>query len=246
MLRVFFGSPGAGKTTLAVKMARRNLKHYDYCYCNFKTNIPDVCECDLQQLGMWTFPEYSYIAIDEAGIEYNSRKFKSLPQYTIEWYKLHRHFACDVDVFSQSWEDMDITLRRLATELWYIKKIGPFTLSRRVFKRVTVNKETEQIIDGYRKASVLSMLCPILGNWHITFRPLYYQYFDSWSHPDLPVRTFLPSSISNENGEEEGACVSGVARRVPKQRPALLDMLKSISKKMKQKVLKILSIIVEK
>lgn len=190
MLRVFFGSPGVGKSTLAVKMAKKARKHYDEVYLNFDHQVPNCRKCDMKGIGTWSFPENSYILVDEAGIEYNNRKFKSFPQEAIEWFKLHRHYACDVDVFSQSWDDMDITLRRLATQLWYMVKIGPFTICRRVFKRVTVDKNTQQIIDGYKMAHVLTILLPWLHNWKLTFRPFYYRYFDSWSRPDLPIKEF--------------------------------------------------------
>ena len=164
MITVYFGSPGAGKTTMAVREILKQNKRYNYTFANFGCKCADFDDVSLDKLGEWTFPKGSYIAIDEAGIEYNNRKFKSLSQATIQWFKLHRHYCCDVSVWSQSWEDMDVTLRRLSDRLYYIKKMGPFTLIRRVYKRVTVNKETEQIIDGYK---MLSML------W-LVFKPLYY------------------------------------------------------------------------
>lgn len=201
MIRTFFGSPGAGKTTLAVKMAIKERKHYDGCYLNFEHTIPDASICDLAGLGEWTFPDKSYILIDEAGIEYNSRAYKTLPKPAIAWYKKHRHYKCDIDVFSQSWEDMDVTLRRLTTELWYIYRIGPWTLSRRVYKRVTVDQNTEQIIDGYRMANMLWLFIwplqlgwPFLPKFKLTFRPFYYKYFNSYSKDEIPVRSFPKNS----------------------------------------------------
>lgn len=204
MIRTFFGSPGAGKTTLAVKMAINNRKKYDGVYLNFDHKIDGGYICELDGLGEWTFPDHSYIAIDEAGIEYNSRAYKALPKPAIAWFKKHRHYRCDVDVFSQSWEDMDVTLRRLTTELWYLYRLGPFTLARRVYKRVTVDKNTEQIIDGYKMASMLWLFIWFLqlelpngvGNvfspkFKLTFRPFYYKYFDSYSKDDLPIGDFF-------------------------------------------------------
>lgn len=124
------------------------------------------------------FPRNSYIALDEAGIEFNNRAYKTMPKHTIAWFKKHRHYGCDVDVFSQSWDDMDITIRRLANELWYMYKIGPFTLCRRVYKRLTIDKNTEQIIDGYRMANMLWIFVwflqlgyPFQKKFMLTFRP---------------------------------------------------------------------------
>lgn len=200
MIRTFFGSPGVGKTTLAVKFASTALKgknRYNHAFCNFYNTAPDVATCDLEGLGEWTFPIHSYVAIDEAGIEYNNRSYKSLPKATIKWFKKHRHYSCDVDVFSQSWEDTDVTIRRLSSQLWYMYKFGPWTLCRKVYKRVTVNKETEQIIDGYKMASMLWLLIwplqlgfPFDKKFTLTFRPFYYKYFDSWEMDDLEVRHF--------------------------------------------------------
>ena len=197
MIRTFFGSPGVGKTTLCCKLAKKYSRRYQHTYCNFDNSVPGTGTADLADLGDWTFPAHSYIAVDEAGIEYNSRKTKYLPQKFISWIKLHRHYRCDLDVFSQSWDDMDITIRRLTNELWYMYRFGPWTLCRRVYKRVTVDKNTEQIIDGYHMASMLWIFIwplqlgyPFQKKFMLTFRPFYYKYFDSWNKDDLPVKDF--------------------------------------------------------
>lgn len=195
MIRVFFGKPGVGKTTLACKFMVKKQKQYDHVFANFPATVPNGFYWELDGLGEWSYPPSSYVAIDEAGIEYNNRAYKALPKSTIAWFKKHRHFLCDIDVFSQSWEDMDVTIRRLAPELWYMYRLGPWTLCRRVYKRVTVNKETEQIIDGYRMASMLWLLVwplqlgfPFDKKFTLTFRPFYYKYFDSWEREELPDR----------------------------------------------------------
>lgn len=194
MIVTYFGNPGAGKTTLAVKMAIKNKKFYDYSFLNFDHKIVGSYIANLDGLGEWTFPDSSFICIDEAGIEYNSRAYKSLPKPAITWFKKHRHYKCDIAVFSQSWEDMDVTIRRLSNQLWYMYRIGPWTLCRRIYKRVTVDKNTEQIIDGYKMANMLWLLLwplqfiPIFDKkFMLTYRPFYYKYFDSYSKDNLPV-----------------------------------------------------------
>ena len=215
MITVYFGSPGAGKTTMAVRELLRAGKQYPYTFANFGCKCCTKDDVDLSNLGSWTFPRGSYVAIDEAGIEYNNRKFKTLPQETIKWFKLHRHYGCDVSVWSQSWDDMDVTLRRLATRLFYIKKLGPFTLIRRVYKRVTVDKQTQQIIDGYKMVSMIWLLLKpvyylsyvLLGlgfflklvlpfdEIKLVLRRPYYKYFDPHAAPQLPC---LPYSAYRE------------------------------------------------
>lgn len=211
MITVYFGSPGSGKTTMAVREVIRSGKYYSSVFTNFGCKCATQDDISLFNLGHWTFPEGSLIEIDEAGIEYNNRKFKSLSQETIKWFKLHRHYQCDVSVWSQSWDDMDVTLRRLADRLYYIKKMGPFTLIRRVYKRVTVDKQTEQIIDGYRMVHMLYLLFkPLYYASYLFFglgfflkmvlpfdeiklvlRRPYYKYFDTHQAPSLPYAPWL-------------------------------------------------------
>lgn len=203
MIRIFFGNIGSGKTTLAVRTAYKYLKTYKkakknprklrklpykHIYSNFHSKLTKYKSLD--KLGEWTFPPCSLILIDEAGIEYNNRKFKTLSQKTIEWFKLSRHYECDVDVYSQSWEDMDVTLRRLASELWYIKKIGPFTMLRRIYKTVRIDENTHQIIDGYKFGNLIFQFLPFpfhRTEIQIFLRRPYYKYFDSFYTPDTPI-----------------------------------------------------------
>ena len=151
----------------------------------------------LDKLGEYTPPSGSVLIIDEAGIHYNNRKYKSLSQKTIEWFKLHGHYKVDVIVLSQSWEDMDITLRRLADKLIYIRKLGAgLTILRRVQKFVQIDSETHQIIDGYRflpiwysllRLLVIGRVLRLPKPFSFLFRPRYYKLFDSWAVPETPV-----------------------------------------------------------
>lgn len=206
MITVYFGSPGAGKTTTAVREFKRMYREgrYDYYFANFDVNLPYVRKCDLKGLGAWTFPPNSFICIDEAGIEYNNRKFKSLPQNTIEWFKLVRHYGCDLSIWSQDYQDMDITLRRLANQYWHIKKIGPFTLAREIRKFVHIDKEKHDIVDGYEFRSAWLRLLPFpfhRKTWYLVFRPFHYKNFDSYARPNTRVEYWgAPTPIRRQKG----------------------------------------------
>ena len=182
MIKLYFGSPGCGKSTLACRMMYYS--DAPYVFSNFDTSLS--YRINSTYFGQFAFPEGSDIYDDESGIDFNNRNYKNLSQNAIEYFKLLRHFKNSLFLFSQSWEDVDITLRRLVDELWYVKKKGPFTVCRKVRKEVRINKETEQIIDGYRFAGLLwNLLPPPLHEktFEIFFRKPYFKFFDSYSKP---------------------------------------------------------------
>ena len=223
MIRIFFGSPGCGKTTTAVRFINSEQKRqrkyfkwkkkflkspikifkywlfppkfYDNFYTNFDCKLAD--QIDLADLGQWTLPPNSHLCVDESGIEYNNRKFKSLSQDTIRWFKLHRHYKVDVDFYSQSWEDTDITVRRLADEYWHVRRLGIFTILRKVRKFVTINDNDKQIIDGYEFKPFWRTFLPYPFKevtFRIFLRQPYYKYFDSYSVPDTPIKYAFDSN----------------------------------------------------
>lgn len=199
---IVFGSVGSGKSTYAVREMLKNKKQ------KFYQNIPGVklknsvyiSDQTVNELGKYTLSEGSKLIVDEASILFNSRHWKSFPKPLISWLKLHRHYKVkEVIMLSQSWDDLDITIKRLADKLIYIRKLGPFTLCLRVRKRVKIDKYTEQIIDGYRITSPLWLLLkpfkiiglhfalPWIDDASIFFRPKYYKRFDSFDCPVLPT-----------------------------------------------------------
>ena len=135
VLNVYFGVPGSGKTTFAAYLAKRCMKKSRFITWAQKhpgkltgkllassflkrsipvySNVPitGALQLDPQRdIGKYMMVGGKVI-IDEAGIEYNNRNFKAFPPDAIYWYKYHRHYQCSVDVFSQSYEDMDMLCR---------------------------------------------------------------------------------------------------------------------------------------
>lgn len=204
MITLYFGSPGSGKTTAGVRLIHKCYKSkndgYDHYLANFENTL-SVYQ-PVEGLGTWSPPFNSLYVIDEAGIDYNNRSYKSLKKETIAWLKLHRHYGVDLAFFSQSWEDCDITIRRLADQLWYVRKVGPFTILRKVVKFVYVDKETHQIVDGYEMVPWIYQFLPFPFHrscFQIFLRKPYYKYFDSYSREELP----LPPSMIDQSADKK-------------------------------------------
>lgn len=208
VLEVYFGVPGSGKTTLAAYFTKQaNKQAWPVTWANkhpqnklalwilssrfwkrrrgVYSNVPitGAFKLDPQRdIGKVMLCDGEVI-IDEAGIEYNNRNFKAFPPDAIYWYKYHRHYECSVKVFSQSYEDMDITLRRLAQNYYVVKKsLIPFCIVfRRIKRKVGIDDNTHQIIDKY-------YFMPLgLGSKWIFCPPLW-KLFNSYSRKELPEK----------------------------------------------------------
>ena len=207
VLNVYFGVPGSGKTTFAAYLTKwalhenpiitfcrkhrnpitslilssRYLKRRIAVYSNVP--ITGAYRLDAKaDIGFYMI-QNAKIIIDEAGIEYNNRNYKSFPQEAIYFYKYHRHYKVSVDVFSQSYEDMDVTLRRLAQNFFVVRRsLVPFcVVALRIRRRVGVDVQTKQIQDLY------SMGLPILDTKRI-FAPSLWKMFNSYSRKELPKK----------------------------------------------------------
>ena len=205
VLNVYFGVPGSGKTTFAayltrwalhenviIRFCRRHQNPVTRALLNSRylkrridvySNVPITGAYVLnarEDIGHYMI-EDAKVIIDEAGIEYNNRNFKSFPQEAVYFYKYHRHYRVSVDVFSQSYEDMDVTLRRLAQNFYVVRRsLVPFcVVARRIRRRVGVDEHTKQIADLY------ALGLPVLDTKRI-FSPPLWKMFNSYSRRELP------------------------------------------------------------
>lgn len=123
------------------------------------------------------------VIIDEAGVEFNNRNFKSFSAEAIYFFKYHRHYELSVDVFSQSFEDMDVTIRRLARNFYVVRKslVPNFILVRKIIRRVGIDQQTHQITDQY------DFGIPVLDSKWVYCPPLW-RLFNTYSRKDLPVK----------------------------------------------------------
>lgn len=149
IVSVYFGVPGSGKTTFAAWLVKRDLKRGGKVW----SNVPITGAYQLEpkdDIGKNMICD-GRVIIDEAGIEYNNRDFKEFSKNALYFYKYHRHYQLAIDVFSQSYKDMDKKIRDLAQRLYVVRKsiIPCFVYRRRIRKRIGINEYTREIIDDY-------------------------------------------------------------------------------------------------
>lgn len=177
---VYFGVPGSGKTTLAAKIAFKNAKRGIKTYSNVP--ITGTLLIDSSDIGEVDISDGDLI-LDEAAIDFNNRSYKTLSKNTIKWLKLHRHYGIGtIHVFSQSYDDMDITIRRLQTVMFRLTRtiIPGVFMSRRIGVSIDIDKESHQLIERYRWSG--------LPRFHAGWK--YWSMFDSWAAPPLPASDF--------------------------------------------------------
>ena len=186
-VRIFFGLPGSGKTTFASWIVRKDLKKGLPVWSNvpiigaYRFNVKE----DLAKFNI----EDGRLIVDEAGIDYNNRQFsskKGMSQEQIEWWKLVRHYGIQADLFSQSYNDCDVTLRRLASDLYLVtKSLFPYCVTVRKIKRKIGIDDLQHVpVDMYY------MGLPILDTDRCV-SPLTWKMFNSYDRPSLPPKDWL-------------------------------------------------------
>lgn len=192
LIKLFFGLPGCGKTTLLAKFALRAVRsrRYKNVYCNVPLNIPGVIFVNDYEIGNYQL-DNGLLLIDEATLFADSRDYKSFEKSKISFFLLHRHYRLNIYLFTQGWDAVDKKIRVITDKVYYIykPKITGIVFSR--FYRIPYgiiipdpkkddSEKLGEIIQGYCKPSFLVRLFS-----PFVFRPSYYKYFDSWDAPQL-------------------------------------------------------------
>lgn len=178
-INIYFGLPGAGKSTFAAYLAKHDLKKGRAVYSNFP--IVGAFKLDAKQdLGTVDISR-GRVIIDEASIEFNSRNYASLSQKVIEFLKYHRHYETIVDVFSQAPDDMDITIRRLAYNCYWIKK----SIIPKFIYLIPIER-TIDVVDGDIKTCYV--IHKGLFYRKYVYCPPYWRLFNTLSKKELPKK----------------------------------------------------------
>lgn len=194
MISLYFGLPGAGKTTLMTMFALRgvkNKKRYSAVYGNVHLSVPGYTYIDNNCVGKYNLVD-CLILIDEATLFANSREYKSFDKKLLAYVVQHRHYGADIKFFSQRWNSLDLNIRLVTEKVYYVKKC---IIRRNLTKyyrvpygilfpdpKKTDSQKYGEIVEGYSKPGILEHLFAGRCN-----RRKYYKYFDSWEREDLPA-----------------------------------------------------------
>lgn len=178
---IYFGVPGSGKTTFAAYLTKKDLKKKKKVLSTVP--IKGTYKVSKDDIGYYDISDCRLLW-DEAGVDCDNRNYKkNFTHEQVEWLKYHRHYNVNIDCFSQYWNDIDIKLRNLATELYLVKKsFFPYFIKRkRIGKRIGIDEQTKQIIDEYYFVpfSTKYIFCAKL-----------WKMFNSHEHKDLPTKDF--------------------------------------------------------
>lgn len=144
-------------------------------------------------IGPYTFPPNSVCHIDEVGMIWDNREFKKFSTLVRDWFKLQRHYHCNVFLYSQTF-DIDIKLRNLTDYMYMVKNFANFlSFAHRINRKLVVVEPTGdsegRIADGYELVGILFQLIG-LKVLQFTFIPRWAKYFNSFETPDLPEIPF--------------------------------------------------------
>lgn len=204
MVSLYFGVPGCGKTTTAVKLAvsavvsiASGRSKYKRVFVNFDCNYPFVTKVPFDFIGKFDMSD-SLIIIDEATLYVDNRDYKSFPEHLRNFFLLHRHYGCDIALFCQQWDAVDKKIRTITEKVYYIKK-SPFFPWRSIIYPLQYgiyipssasDKDAEfgEISQGYKLPGLIPRIFAERYD-----RRRYYHFFDSFQRPELPP---LPEFLS--------------------------------------------------
>lgn len=189
-LTMIFGKKGSGKTTTMVKLAYAAHKRGMPVYSNVP--LPGCYLIDDDDIGFFQIPPGSVLLIDEVGMIWDNRNFKSFKPEVRDWFKLQRHHKVKVYLFSQTF-DIDKKLRDLTDDMYLIqRKFRIFAYGKRIIKRMVLTEATadapSRIDENLKFDSILFFWA---GSRTLTFIPRWASSFDSFAVPELEEKEYF-------------------------------------------------------
>lgn len=186
-----FGKKGSGKSCLMVNKLLYYYKHGWTCYTDMPVNIPNVRIINADDLKTFYPEEKSALFLDEVGLTWDNRSFKTFDKGFTEFFKLQRKCKCIVYMNSQSF-DIDKKIRDVTDSMILQSNIGNvISISRPILRKVTLTEATSQ---GESRIAD-NLVFDRIWHWKFYYMPKYFKYFQSF---DKPSREFLPYSLSED------------------------------------------------
>ena len=190
-----FGKKGSGKSTYMVSLMLQHLKKGWHVYTNMEdVNIPGVRIFPTEQLKTCVPEPHSVLFIDEGGLIWDNRGFKSFDKGYTEFFKLQRKYKCKVYINSQDF-DIDKKIRQLTDSMVLMSSIaGCIGVVRPILRKVALVEASAQgesrIADNLQFGSLFS--------FRFLWLPSYFRYFDSYAAPWRPSVDFrvVPGDIT--------------------------------------------------
>lgn len=238
MITCFFGVPGVGKTTMASKIAvkevrriRRGKSKYKRVYTNFDCKgCYRITYDDLKKYKMYD----SLLVFDELTLDADNRKFKEFADEHRDFFVLHRHLGVDIVYVTQDYSKVDSKIRALTQDLWYMTRtvvpfFSMFTKAKRIYRNIKINEFTGDLINGYRFCNFWEAI--FVSNIKICFRPNWYRFFDSFDEAQLKPRPVLPSIPWTNDDELDTFLKYNFKKLQPKLDSIYLNLVSKFSKK---------------
>lgn len=192
-----FGKKGSGKSTLMVSQMLKDLKHGWNVYTDMQDCVVPGVRIIKSSADLAKFvPEAnSALYLDEVGISFDNRSYKSFDSGLRDFFKLQRKYKCKVVMNSQSF-DVDKKIRDVTDSMILQTSIGNvITLSRPIRRSVALVEATAQadsrIADNLKFESIF--------RWRVLWMPKYFKYFESFNAPERPAIPFreIPAIVKD-------------------------------------------------
>lgn len=198
MLSVYFGLPGHGKSTFAVRQIIKLKKKYPIVYSNLELNNLDFIPVSRDDIGVYALCRGS-VWIDEASQLFDNRDFKGFGKEKVKFFNEHRHHRVDINMLVQKYDALDAKIRAITQRVYWIYKYSPILPWFRVWRiphDILIASKADasklsggEIIQGYVIPSLLSRLfCTRFSGRK------YFKYFNSYEVEPLPP---LPQAQGN-------------------------------------------------
>lgn len=175
-----FGKKGSGKSCYLVHEIKKHLKKGWTVYTDMFVNIAGVRHISANDLDSFKPVANSLVCLDEVGLTWNNRDYKTFSKGITEYIKLQRHFKVKMIINSQSF-DVDKKIRD-CTDYMILQSniLNCISVSRPIVRSITLTEPTSEAES--RIADKLQF--DKIWRWRFYWMPKYFKYFDSHYIPD--------------------------------------------------------------